>query len=148
MALPEIALNNIPNMKVKGIALAIQRGSAKDTKFYPGCTPADAQELAEAIESSGEYTVTGFSVVYRKESYLDGTEQPTNGTASFKDVKWQNVILARQTTDGQELKSLYTLLPVHTKDETKRAALKTTLIGKTIANGKVVAVKENLLSTM
>lgn len=148
MALPEIALNAIANMKIKGISLAIQRGSAKDTKFYPGCTPADAQELAAAIETSGEYTVTGFSVVYRKEAILDGTEQPTNGTAKFKDVKWQNVILARETADGQELKSLYVLLPVDTKDEVKREALKTALIGKTIANGKVVAVKENLLSTM
>ena len=148
MALPEIALNTVANMKIKGISLAIQRGSAKDTKFYPGCTPADAQELALAIESSGEYTVTGFSVVYRKEAILDGTEQPTNGTTDFKNVKWQNVILSRETTDGQELKSLYVLMPVHVSDETKREALKTQLIGKTIANGKVVAVKENLLSTM
>lgn len=143
----EINLTDLANYKVIGINISLQRGNMKDTKYYGGAKPADFQELALAIEASGEFSVTGFSTVYRLKNYLDGTATPTNGTADFKDVNWQNVILKRETETGDELKSLYVLMPIP-KDEAKRTAVKNQLLNKTIGGGKVVAVMENLLKMM
>ncbi len=126
--------------KVIGLNIQVGQGDQTKTYYFKGLNAADYDDMAAAIEASGEYTVLGFSPVYRKEALLDGTLSINQGTAD--NTKFVQCGLKRTADIGGnevDVKTMFLTLPI-SDDTAKADAVKTALLNKTIAGAKVTDV--------
>ena len=64
----------------KGLTVQIQQGDLKESLYMAGLNAGDFEEVKDAIESTTEFAVTGFSLTMRDKKLDDGTFVVPGGT--------------------------------------------------------------------
>lgn len=133
---------------VVGLTIQIKQGDVEKSLYMAGLNAGDFDELKAAIELSGEFAVTGYSLTMRDKKIKDGTFLVPAGTA--ENYRLSKIGLKRTVDIGgveTEMKTLYVPWMVP-EDKTKKQAIATKLIGKIIAGAKVTDVVQNLAGSM
>lgn len=133
---------------VVGLTIQIKQGDVEKSLYMGGLNAGDFDELKAAIELSGEFAVTGFSLTMRDKKIKDGTFLVPAGTA--ENYRLSKIGFKRTVDIGgveTEMKTLYVPWMVP-EDKTKKQAIATQLIGKTIAGAKITDVVQNLAGSM
>ena len=134
--------------RVVGLTVQVQQGDLRESLYMPGLNAGDFDEIKDAIESTTEFAVTGFSITARDKKLDDGSFVVPGGTA---EIYTKGKIGLKRTADiggvETEMKTLYIpfMVPV---DLTKQQSIKDKFVGKIIAGAKikdVVKKKKNSL---
>lgn len=133
---------------VVGLTVQIKQGDVEKSLYMAGLNAGDFDEIKAAIQLSGEFAVTGYSLTMRDKKIKDGTFLVPAGTT--ENYSLSKIGLKRTVDIGgvdTEMKTLYIPFMIP-EDKTKKQAIATQLIGKTIAGAKITDVVQNLAGSM
>lgn len=127
----------------KGLTVQIQQGDLKESLYMAGLNAGDFEEVKDAIESTTEFAVTGFSLTMRDKKLDDGSFTVPGGTA---EIYTKSKLGLKRTLEvggvETEMKTLYIPFMVPA-DLTKQKAIKDKFINKTIAGAKITDVVQD-----
>ena len=94
--------------RVVGLTVQVQQGDLRESLYMPGLNAGDFDEIKDAIESTTEFAVTGFSITARDKKLDDGSFVVPGGTA---EIYTKGKIGLKRTADiggvETEMKTMY-----------------------------------------